>query len=64
MTHGPCRGRTGQSHTATPDLRLYDILSASDVTITCADGAAEVVLAKKPRVTKRPHPPFQEAWAG
>ncbi|MFB9558568.1 zinc finger domain-containing protein [Streptomyces roseoviridis] len=55
MAQGPRRGgRKGQSYTATPKLRSYDVPPASAVTVTRADGTVEVVPAQKPQATKKP----------
>ncbi|MGW8364545.1 zinc finger domain-containing protein [Streptomyces wedmorensis] len=55
MTQGRRRGgRKGESHTATPDLRMYDVPPTSAVTITRPDGTVEVVPAQKLRATKKP----------
>ncbi|MFJ9799862.1 hypothetical protein [Streptomyces sp. NPDC101145] len=48
-------GRKGQTHTATPTLRSYDIPPASKVTITRADGTVEVVPAVKPKTVPKPN---------
>jgi hypothetical protein len=48
-------GRKGQTHTATPTLRSYDIPPASAVTITRPDGTVEVVPAQKPKTTPKPN---------
>ncbi|MFF4653570.1 hypothetical protein [Streptomyces sp. NPDC001380] len=47
-------GRRGQTHTATPRLRSYDVSPASEVTVTQADGTTEVVPAQKSQRTPRP----------
>ncbi|MEU6626093.1 hypothetical protein ABZ926_35750 [Streptomyces litmocidini] len=55
MTQGRRRrGRKGESRTAAPDLRMYDVPPASAVTITRPDGTLEVVPAQKARVMKKP----------
>ncbi|MFB7867317.1 hypothetical protein [Streptomyces sp. NPDC056069] len=55
MPQGPRRGgRKGQTYTATPKLRSFDVPPASEVTITRADGTIEVVPAQKPKATKKP----------
>jgi hypothetical protein len=55
MSNRPGRGgRKGQTHTATPRLRSYDVPPASEVTVTRADGSSSTVPAQKPRAAKRP----------
>ncbi|MFF0430335.1 hypothetical protein ACFYUJ_38985 [Streptomyces sp. NPDC004520] len=44
-------GRKGQTHTATPNLRSYDVPPASEVTVTRADGTVVTEPAKKPKET-------------
>lgn len=48
------RGRTGQTYTASPRLRSYDLPPASEVTILRADGSTETEPAQKPKRTPRP----------
>ncbi|MGW2550069.1 zinc finger domain-containing protein [Streptomyces sp. NPDC001635] len=43
------KSRTGQTYSATPRLRSYDVPPASEVTVTKADGTTEVVKAQKPK---------------
>ncbi|MFC9620023.1 hypothetical protein ACFTXM_08510 [Streptomyces sp. NPDC056930] len=47
-------GRKGQTHTATPTLRSYDVAPASDVTVTQANGTSYTVPAQSPKSTPRP----------
>ncbi|MGW7469288.1 hypothetical protein ACWGJT_32630 [Streptomyces xantholiticus] len=47
-------GRKGQTHTASPTLRSYDVSPASDVTVTRADGAVVSEPAKQAKATTTP----------
>lgn len=63
-------GRKGQTHTATPRLRSFDVPPASPVTVTRADGTQEVQAARSPKATPRPTQrsrrtgPLICAWCG
>jgi hypothetical protein len=55
MTNRPRRGgRKGQTHTATPRLRSYDIPPASEVTVIRGDGSTSTVPAQRPQPSKKP----------
>ncbi|MFI0901756.1 hypothetical protein [Streptomyces sp. NPDC020983] len=55
MTNRPGRGgRKGQTHTATPRLRSYDVPPASEVTVTRADGSTSTVPAQRPQPSRKP----------
>ncbi len=47
-------GRKGQTHTATPKLRDYEIAPASAVTVTSTDGSTRTVPAQKARTPQKP----------
>lgn len=49
-------GRKGQTHTATPSLRLYSVPPASPVTVTRPDGTTEIIPARKPQATQKAKP--------